>query len=854
MNIKQRLSDKADELKSKDPVEFWPVAIVAVSVMLGFWLRYRPSQGMQYLQALDPYMIYRMSQHLALEGNLPQLDFLRYFPYPTPTYVMNQGDFLIPSVLYVLGPQFFMDYLTWAHVYPALMGAGGVLAAYYFGKELWDEYAGASMAFMLAVIAGAMHRTSAGFFEKEPVGTFMMMWSLYFFTRAWRREDMLAGIGAGLTLGLFTISWGGSKMLWLLFPLVTGLTILMDVDIRNLVLAYTPTVLVGGGIGAAFNHSRFWFSGSLFIANLGLLALLWTRYSVEEFDLVKKENLPYVTPGLSLLGLFLALLSPLYSNFVATRVWRVFGKLQQSSGGVIAGTVAENQAAGLGQILSQLGAGLSATVGQPLAQAGVPGPLAGLIATLMSLLSNIAGTWPLAFVGIPMMATGILLMVSNRYGLVEDTIDRSSFLYIFSGVYLMWLIVFGFFFQSSGLIVAMMPATLLAVGAAILAWSLDLFDEVRIEQKWYRILPLVLVFTNIVAAVAKSRLVFLASFSVAVASGYAFSRGYIHLKEYDWSQVTDRFTSRGTYAILGLVILVVGSVNLASGFAQSERLGGSPNGAWVDSLETLEDNTGEGAVLLSWWDYGYWFESIGRRAAVADGGNFGYYSDTGTKVNYPIADYFTSSSTEPPELLEKHSVDYIVLDSTMIGKYSAVSQISNRDNSEFGAMRTISTRGSLARSLARNNGTAVFSRSRLPRTQIYVELDPRTAGIASATLDSPYGRGEIGCVLTDSGVRELDVDNPVEVPAGLFGSERGRTEICVAEHPQRSIRAGLVTAQDQNPRNDRRASIVLVKKSMVDDNLVRLYLMNGAGLDYVEPYREASNGYVRVWNVTTSEE
>ncbi|MFB6217399.1 MAG: hypothetical protein ABEJ72_10635, partial [Candidatus Aenigmatarchaeota archaeon] len=68
--------------------------------LLALYLRYIPEQGMRYLQALDPYMIYRMSQHLALEGNLPAVDFMRYFPYATPTYTLNLGDIVLPSIFY----------------------------------------------------------------------------------------------------------------------------------------------------------------------------------------------------------------------------------------------------------------------------------------------------------------------------------------------------------------------------------------------------------------------------------------------------------------------------------------------------------------------------------------------------------------------------------------------------------------------------------------------------------------------------------------------------------------------------------------------------------------------------------
>jgi hypothetical protein len=104
--------------------------------------------------------------------------------------------------------------------------------------------------------------------------------------------------------------------------------------------------------------------------------------------------------------------------------------------------------------------------------------------------------------------------------------------------------------------------------------------------------------------------------------------------------------------------------------------------------------------------------------------------------------------------------------------------------------------------------------------------------------------------MTEQGIQDLGVEDPVRMPNGLFGSERGPTEVCLAQHPFRNLRAGIASARDNNTANDRPASLVMVPRDMADHNMMRLYLMNGAGLDYVEPYENASNGYIRVWNVT----
>ena len=39
---------------------------------------------------------------------------------------------------------------------------------------------------------------------------------------------------------------------------------------------------------------------------------------------------------------------------------------------------------------------------------------------------------------------------------------------------------------------------------------------------------------------------------------------------------------------------------------------------WTDALHWLKENTPEDAVIFSWWDYGYWIETVGERTTLVD--------------------------------------------------------------------------------------------------------------------------------------------------------------------------------------------------------------------------------------------
>lgn len=893
-------SERLEELKQSDPKQIlisnWAIGAVSAIFLLALFLRLMPAQGMKYLQALDPYMIVRMSRHLALDGNLPVSDFMRYFPYNTPIYQLNLGDIAIPALFYWLGPFLvFGSYVEYAQFYPALAGSLGVVAVYFLGKETFDRLTGVSAAFFLATIAGVMHRTSAGFFEKEPTGTLLMLVSLYFFTRSWKREEWLSGVASGLALGLFSISWGGSKMLWLLYPMVVGIMLWLNEDIRNLVVSYTPSVIIGGGVAASLNPSRFWFTGTLFLVNLGMLFLLWSRYLVEEWEVLEEKQLGYYVPTVSFIGLILMALSPLYSDFIAKKFMSLVRLATQRAGSadIVAGTVAENTPASLSQLASQLGALNAGRIGAYISSLRP-------VSSLMAGLAQISGTWPLAFIGIVFLGTTVAAMILRKYNMVEGTIAGRTYHKIAVTALLLWTIVFSIMFKDPVLI-AVGPSIMAVLGALGVIHGLDEFKPHKIEFKWYYMIPLFWAITNILGAVTKSRLVFLAAFSTAFMSGYTFSivvkklrsmetesleylgavggvisldlvlvialvsagaplimamaavvglngLGLYLLQDKELSEITEGIDDNYIrYGLIGVIVLVTLSVNLASGFVAANGLGGSPNNLWMDNLEYMEAETPEDSVMLSWWDYGYWFETIGDRAAVADGGNLGYYA-SGEKINYPLADFLTASSFENhTDFLNKHSVDYIVLDETMIGKYSAVSQIAQRSNSKFNTMMQLSTSRNIQNSLiSQGNQTMIQFVNRRSGLKAYTPVEQNaedgTVSISSAPiLETRSGsRGEIGCVLTEeNGVKDFNVSQPMRL-GGNFG------EICVATNPYYSIENSLFSAR--NPQvGGRQAKLVLVPRKIVDSNLVRLYLMDGYGLESVEKVEEGSNGFIRMW-------
>ena len=67
---------------------------------------------------------------------------------------------------------------------------------------------------------------------------------------------------------------------------------------------------------------------------------------------------------------------------------------------------------------------------------------------------------------------------------------------------------------------------------------------------------------------------------------------------------------------------------------------------WREALAWIKDNTPEDAVIIAWWDYGYWITVMGNRTTLADNATI-----NGTKIAQ-IARLFMSNETQAASLLK----------------------------------------------------------------------------------------------------------------------------------------------------------------------------------------------------------
>ncbi|RLG94966.1 hypothetical protein DRO27_04205 [Candidatus Bathyarchaeota archaeon] len=79
---------------------------------------------------------------------------------------------------------------------------------------------------------------------------------------------------------------------------------------------------------------------------------------------------------------------------------------------------------------------------------------------------------------------------------------------------------------------------------------------------------------------------------------------------------------------------------------------------WLQALNWMKDNLADDAVVVSWWDYGYWIEAIGEQTTLADGA-----TTNRSQIGY-IGRIMMLNQTESLPLLEAYDATHIVVFNT----------------------------------------------------------------------------------------------------------------------------------------------------------------------------------------------
>ncbi len=274
-------------------------------------------------------------------------------------------------------------------------------------------------------------------------------------------------------------------------------------------------------------------------------------------------------------------------------------------------------------------------------------------------------------------------------------------------------------------------------------------------RDWKYMFALVWVVASIYASFARIRIIFLLGAPAALAGAFGI---YYLIKIFNNASFVKNFKKiefaglkiniLKTIPILFIALLLI--VNFSSGLAFSKSIGPSLNKNWQGACEYLKTETPEESVILSWWDYGYWFETAGERASVADGGN-----EKATIINPILANGFISDNiSDLKEVIEYFPADYVVVDYTLIGKFSAMSKIGH-DGEKINSFIPLS----LAKTVPKDNITIMAYQ--LGVNSIYVPVDQNGGIAGDIKFITQQGTAYMKGLCTNDGFVDLSPPEPV---------------------------------------------------------------------------------------------
>lgn len=731
----------------------WYILALLLIVLLAFWFRSFPARFNE-LQALDPFFIYRENVVL-LDNNfqMPEMDAIRHYPfgsiwgYAAPIY--------LPSALYVM-LSFIginMPFLNFAIICPAILGALAVIIMFFIGKELFNYKAGLLAAFFLATIPAFITRTSAGFFEKESIIAIFMLLTIYFSVLSFKKTSWKYGILSGLSLGALGLSGGMVQYMYLLFSGFVLILLFLNQYSDKLFKAFVPTLFLGPLIPQiliSYAHVP-WTSASVLLC-YGVLVILLLRHSVSRFNLLKKEQTQYFVPGLMIFAVMGLLIGTMFFDPASDFLQEITGAITIERG-VAMQTVAENAPGSWNDVTRVTGMGFAG----------------GLTPQLNSITPYFA-LWIF-------MLLGILVLVYKFYS-TKNWLFILPMFWIFSGIYAQFSMIRLSFLLGP-------PAAL--IGGYFVSWLISRGSKLKtsISTKkteiafiglgaLFMILALISLVENIFVSI-----IFVSTGAILILFGYTIKKSDTESFFGSLYKFFTRYKPERKIDIilipLIIILIFIISFNTANAYIYSQNLGPSicfprddepcitisedgdyvfaENQPWYEAMGFLASETPEDSNILSWWDFGYWFQTRGKRPSVTDGGGAG--------PRYDVAIWFVANPNNwtdfDPWLKDKYGVDYILMDYTLPGKYGAISTIASNGEQPVGILQFQQT------GVHTTENKTIYEYSNGPYALWVPIADGNLAGSSLFLISQDgqyYGKNYINDVCTTDGILKFETKEP----------------------------------------------------------------------------------------------
>ncbi len=603
----------------------WIILLIMI-FLAALYIRSLPGLKLQEprLQAIDPYYFFRMGEYIIENGHLPTDDGMAGWG-TIPGGPDRTQDFLVvlwiyPMLYFILNPLLGVSWY-WVGVWgPALFGALQVIFIFFLAKELFNSRKiGLMSAMFLSFLPGILYRVSAGFIEKEPVAGGMMILGMYFFVKAFKQYE---------------ISKDFSWHRLLIHPVSTLIgkikkedetLMIIKTAIYGIIAGFTFAMMAGtwGGVRIAL----------LIIGVFVVISLLLDRYPK---------------------ALLFAHIPMLITFFIFSRAFAVSPNITDIE------FLSNIVAAGL--LFIRYFSEKFKIVEEKYLPYIIPAIFViGLfIFGIVAYVNVEIGSWTAFYIeriSSPMTS-----------GVIPSTVAESQS----AGNFLRnTLSTFGteYAVRSYGLppfMVYLSTIYFAALGILLMG-----YEFVMKKRNLEHIFIMLFFVAGMLLATGAMRLTFVFGYPVAIAAGYFIIRGGSYVMLYTKKLLNEK--GRHYLKIIGTVfVAIVVITNFSAGVVMGNSINSSLSDDWYNSLIWLKENTAKDAVILEWWDFGWWFQYVGEKITLVDGG----YHDQ--KPTQDIAKFYTEPLTDDGlNFLKKFGVDYVMVSPDLIPKFGAMSKIAN---------------------------------------------------------------------------------------------------------------------------------------------------------------------------------
>ncbi|MBI2629032.1 hypothetical protein HYW74_03040 [Candidatus Pacearchaeota archaeon] len=648
---------------------------------------------------LDPFLFLRWAEYIVEHGKLFMIDKMRYVPLGHDTGLEKK----------------FLSYLiAWFHkgfsifsnepsitysaiIFPVFMFALTCIAFFFLVRKIfYDNFENKNIPNMialistlfLAIIPSILPRTIAGIPEKESAGFLFIFLSFYFFICSFKSKNYKSLVIYSLLAGLATVAlsytWGGATFVYL----IMGLSVFVAFALGNIrkreLLAYSiwififlvSTIIFSPQFSAQTHIINFLtstFTIPVFASLFFILFHLFAYPKIKNIKACKILNEKYHISGeiISIIFVFviliLASLPILGVKFIPSKLDNLMDSfIRPLAIDRFSMTVAENK--------------------QPSyieEWKGSFGPNG------FSLFGQNINTPPLFFSLFFIGSIILFYNINKKFEKKDKILLTATYTFAMIGL------IFSKYAPNSQLNGLSSTSLMIYFGgmAIFIGSSIYILYKYNKENKkdplkidFGYIIVFTLFFVSILAARSGVRFVMVVVPPASILAGY-----FIVSMFFIASQYKDKVIKNVLWILVIIIILL--SMYTANAFYKESMA--QANGfypgiyqwQWQKAMAWVRDNTQENAVFAHWWDYGYWLQSIGRRATVLDGGNLYTYWD------HLMGRYVLTTPDDATALnfLYTHNATHLLIDSTDIGKYSAFSSIGADENYDrFSYMPTFS--------------------------------------------------------------------------------------------------------------------------------------------------------------------